>query len=151
MEYIIFFSIIIIVTIIITLVYKKYLTLIIEKKEEYRRLQSATETLVNEKYRINEDIQTNKNLLKDIHNKINLVDQALKDLNQQYDTTKDHLDNLKQIAKDNEIKLQENYNNAAQQYKDKLAYIKETCDAEKALIEFDLESLKQTRHKAIEL
>ena len=53
MEYIIFFSIAIIITIIITLIYRKYLTLIIEKKEEYRRLQSATETLVNERYRIN--------------------------------------------------------------------------------------------------
>ena len=151
MEYIIFFSIAIIITIIITLIYRKYLTLIIEKEEEYRRLQSATETLVNEKYRINEDIQTNENLLKDIHNKINFADQALKDLNQQYDVTKDHLDNLKQIAKDSEIKLQEDYNNAAQHYKDELAYIKETCDAEKTIIKFDLESLKQTRHKVIEL
>ena len=87
MEYIIFFSIAIIITIIITLIYKKYLTLIIEKKEEYRRLQSATETLVNERYRINKDIQTGENLLKDICNKVDFADQALKDLNQQYDTS----------------------------------------------------------------
>lgn len=151
MEYIIFFSIAIIITIIITLIYRKYLTLIIEKKEEYRRLQSATETLVNERYRINNDIQTGENLLKDICNKVDFADQALKDLNQQYDTTKDHLDDLKQIAKDNEDKLKEEYNKTAQKYKDELSYIKETCDAEKAIIEFDLESLKQTRHKAIEL
>ena len=151
MEYIIFFSIAIIITIIITLVYRKYLTLIAEKKEEYRHLQSATETLVNERYRINEDIQTGENLLKDIRNKVDFADQALKDLNQQYDTTKDHLDDLKQIAEDNENKLKEEYNKTVQKYKNELSYIKETCDAERALIEFDLESLKQTRHKAIEL
>ena len=151
MEYIIFFSIAIIITIIITLIYKKYLTLITKKKEEYEHLQSATETLVNERYRINEDIQTSENLLKDIRNKVDFADQALKDLNQQYDTTKDHLDNLKQIAEDNENKLKEEYNKTAQKYKNELIYIKETCDAERALIEFDLESLKQTRHIAIEL
>lgn len=151
MEYIIFFSIIIIATIIITLIYRKYLTLIIEKKEEYERLQSATETLVNEKYRINKDIQTSENLLKEIYNKVDFTNQILEDLNQQYDKTKNHLDNLKQIAKDNEAKLQEEYDNAVQQYKDKLAYVKETCNAEKTAIEFDLESLKQTRHKVIEL
>ena len=151
MEYIIFFSIAIIITIIITLIYKKYLTLITKKKEEYEHLQNATETLVNERYRINEDIQTGENLLKDIRNKVDFADQALKDLNQQYDTTKDHLDNLKQIAEDNENKLKEEYNKTAQKYKNELSYIKETCDAEKALIEFDLESLKQTRHIAIEL
>lgn len=151
MEYIIFFSIAIIITIIITLVYKKYLTLIAEKKEEYQHLQSATETLVNERCRINKDIQTGENLLKDIRNKVDFADQALKDLNQQYDTTKDHLDDLKQIAEDNENKLKEEYNKIVQKYKNELSYIKETCDAEKTLIEFDLESLKQTRHKAIEL
>ena len=150
MEYIIFFSIIIIITIIITLIYRKYLTLITEKKEEYKRLQSAVETLVNEKYRISNDIDKGKTTLNNIRHKVDFTDQILKDLNQQYDKTKDHLDNLKQIAKDNEAKLQEDYNNAAQQYKDKLAYIKETCNAEKAIIEFDLESLKQTRHAAIE-
>ena len=151
MEYIIFSSIAIIITIIITLIYKKYLTLITEKKEEYRHLQNATETLVNERYRINEDIQTGENLLKDIRNKVDFADQALKDLNQQYDTTKDHLDDLKQIAKNNENKLKEEYNKIAQKYKNELSYIKETCDAEKAAIKFDLESLKQTRHVAIEL
>ena len=151
MEYIIFFSIAIIITIIITLIYRKYLTLITEKKEEYKRLQSAVETLVNERYRINNDIDKGKTTLNDIRHKVDFTDQILKDLNQQYDKTKDHLDNLKQIAEDNKAKLQEEYDNAAQQYKDKLAYIKETCDAEKAAIEFDLESLKQTRHKVIEL
>ena len=151
MEYIIFFSIAIIITIIITLIYRKYLTLITEKKEEYKRLQSAVETLVNERYRISDDIDKGKTALNDIRHKVDFTDQILKDLNQQYDKTKDHLDNLKQIAEDNKAKLQEEYDNAAQQYKDKLAYIKETCDAEKAAIEFDLESLKQTRHKVIEL
>lgn len=151
MEYVIFFSIIIIITIIITLIYRKYLTLIAEKKEEYRCLQSAVETLVNEKDRINNDINKGKTTLDDIRHKVDFTDQILKDLNQQYDKTKDHLDNLKQIAKDNEAKLQEEYDNAAQQYKDKLAYVKETYNAEKAVIEFDLESLKQTRHKVIEL
>ena len=150
MEYIILYSITIIIIVITTLVCKKYLTLISKKKEEYKRLQSAVETLVNEKDRINNDIDKGKTTLNDIRHKVDFTDQILKDLNQQYDKTKDHLDNLKQIAKDNETKLQEDYNNAAQQYKDKLAYIKETCNAEKAIIEFDLESLKQTRHAAIE-
>lgn len=150
MEYIILYSITIIIIVITTLVCKKYLILISKKKEEYARLQSAVETLVNEKDRINNDIDKGKVTLNDIRHKVDFTDQVLKDLNQQYDKTKDHLNNLKQIAKDNEVKLQEDYNNTAQQYKDKLAYIKETCDAEKAVIEFDLESLKQTRHAAIE-
>ena len=151
MEYIIFFSITIIITIIITLIYKKYIKLIIKKKKEYEHLQNAIETLVNERHRINNDIEKGKTTLNDIHHKVDFADQTLKDLNQQYDKTKDHLDDLKQVAKDNEAKLQKDYNNIAQQYKKELAYIKETCDAEKAIIEFDLESLKQTRHKAIEL
>lgn len=151
MEYIIFFSITIIIAIIITLIYKKYIKLIIKKKEEYEHLQNAIETLVNERHRINNDIEKGKTTLNDIHHKVDFADQTLKDLNQQYDKTKDHLDDLKQVAKDNEAKLQKDYNNIAQQYKKELAYIKETCDAEKAIIEFDLESLKQTRHKAIEL
>lgn len=150
MEYIILYSIAIIIIVVVTLVCKKYLTLISKKKEEYEHLQWAVETLVDEKDRINNDIDKGKTTLNDIRHKVDFTDQILKDLNQQYDKTKDHLDNLKQIAKDNEIKLQEEYNNTAQQYKDKLAYIKETCDAEKAIIEFDLESLKQTRHAAIE-
>lgn len=150
MEYIILYSITIIIIVIATLVCKKYLTLISKKKEEYERLQSAVETLVNERNRISNDIDKGKTTLDDIRHKVDFTDQILKDLNQQYDKTKDHLDNLKQIAKDNETKLQEDYNNIAQQYKDKLAYIKETCDAEKAIVEFDLKSLKQTRHAAIE-
>ncbi len=150
MEYIILYSIAIIIVVIVTLICKKYLTLISKKKEEYERLQSAVETLVNERNRISNDIDKGKTTLNDIRHKVDFTDQILKDLNQQYDKTKDHLDNLKQIAEDNEAKLQEDYNNAAQQYKDKLAHIKETCDAEKAIIEFDLESLKQTRHAAIE-
>ena len=150
MEYIILYSIAIIIVVIVTLICKKYLTLISKKKEEYERLQSAVETLVNERNRISNDIDKDKTTLNDIRHKVDFTDQILKDLNQQYDKTKDHLDNLKQIAEDNETKLQEDYNNAAQQYKDKLAHIKETCDAEKAIIEFDLESLKQTRHAAIE-
>lgn len=151
MEYIIFFSIAIIITIIITLIYKKYLTLITKKKEEYEHLQNAVETLVNERYRISNDIDKGKTTLEDIRHKVDFTDQILKDLNQQYDKTKDHLDDLKQIAKDNENKLKEEYNKTAQKYKNELSYIKETCDAERVLIEFDLESLKQTRHKAIEL
>lgn len=151
MEYIIFFSIAIIITIIITLIYKKYLTLITKKKEEYEHLQNAVETLVNERYRITNDIDKGKTTLEDIRHKVDFTDQILKDLNQQYDKTKDHLDDLKQIAKDNENKLKEEYNKTAQKYKNELSYIKETCDAERVLIEFDLESLKQTRHKAIEL
>ena len=151
MEYIIFFSIAIIITIIITLIYKKYLTLITKKKEEYEHLQNAVETLVNERYRISNDIDKGKTTLEDIRHKVDFTDQILKDLNQQYDKTKDHLDDLKQMAKDNENKLKEEYNKTAQKYKNELSYIKETCDIEKALIEFDLESLKQTRHIAIEL
>jgi hypothetical protein len=150
MEYIILYSIAIIIVVIVTLICKKYLTLISKKKEEYERLQSAVETLVNERNRISNDIDKGKTTLNDIRHKVDFTDQILKDLNQQYDKTKDHLDNLKQIAEDNEAKLKEEYDNTAQQYKDKLAYVKETCDAEKAIIEFDLESLKQTRHAAIE-
>ena len=70
MEYIIFFSIITIATIIITLIHRKYLTLIIEKKEEYERLQSAVETLVNERNRISSDIDKDKTTLNDIRHKV---------------------------------------------------------------------------------
>ena len=152
MEYIVLLSIaIIITTVVITLIYKKYSTLIIKKKEEYGHLQNAIETLVNERYRINDDIKKGKITLDDIHHKVDFADQALKDLNQQYDKTKDHLNDLKQITKDNEDKLQKDYNNTAQQYRDKLAHIKEAYDAEKMAIKLDLESLKQTRHRVIEL
>lgn len=150
MEYIIFFSIAIIITIIITLIYRKYLILIVEKKKEYERLQSAVGTLVNERYRINDDIDKSKATLDDIRHKVDFTDQILKDLNQQYDKTKDHLDNLKQVAEDNENKLKEEYDKTAQEYQNKLQFIKESCEAEAALVQYDLESLKKTRHVAIE-
>lgn len=142
---------IIIVAIVFIFLYKKYFKLSLQKKEEYKRLQSAVETLVNERYRINNNIEKGKITLDDIRHKIDFADQTLKDLNQQYDITKDHLDNLKQITKDNEAKLKEEYDKTAQEYIDKLTHIKETCNAEETLIKFDLESLKQTRHKVIEL
>ena len=135
---------IIIVAIVFVFLYKKYFKLSLQKKEECQQLQT-------EIYALSATNNTGNNTINDIHNKINDAEKCLKDLNHQYDITKDHLNDLKQVAKDNEVKLQEEYDNAAQQYKDKLAYVKETCDAEKAIIEFDLESLKQTRHKVIEL
>ena len=142
---------IIIVAIVFVFLYKKYFKLSLQKKEECQQLQTEIYALSATKNALDSYINTGNNTINDIHNKINDAEKCLKDLNHQYDITKDHLNDLKQVAKDNEVKLQEEYDNAAQQYKDKLAYVKETCDAEKAIIEFDLESLKQTRHKVIEL
>ena len=141
---------IIIVIIIFIFLYKKYFTLATQKQKEYERLQSAVETLVNERYRINNDIQKGKITLDDIHHKVDLADQNLKDLNQQYDITKDHLDDIQKIAQDNRIKLQQEYEDTVQEYKNKLIQIKESCKIEEALVQSDLNSLKATRHAAIE-
>ena len=133
---------IIIVAIVFVFLYKKYFKLSLQKKEECQQLQTEIYALSATKNALDSYINTGNNTINDIHNKINDAEKCLKDLNHQYDITKDHLNDLKQVAKDNEVKLREEYDNAAQQYKDKLAYVKETCDAEKAIIEFDLESLK---------
>ena len=142
---------IIIVAIVFIFLYKKYFKLSLQKKEECQQLQTEIYALSATKNTLDSYINTGNNTINDIHNKINDAEKCLKDLNHQYDIIKNHLNDMQQVSKNNEIKLQQEYENAVQEYQDKLKYIKKSCEEEKALIESDLNSLKQTRHTAIEL
>lgn len=141
---------VIIVAIVYIFLYKKYFKLTLQKKEEYQQLQTEIYALNVTKNALNDYINTGNNVIDDIHNKIDSVEKNLKDLNNQYDITKDHLNDIQKIAENNEAKLQQEYDKTAQEYKNKLIQMKESCEAEKTLIQLDLDSLKATRHAAIE-
>lgn len=143
-------SIIIIVTIISVFLYVKYSKLAKQKKEEYQHWQEDINYLKNTKIEIEKRIEIGKSTLSDIHHKVDFADQNLKDLNRQYDITKDHLNNIEEVANNNKIKLEEECNKIIQEYQDELQRIKESCEAEAAIVQNDLESLKKTRHVTIE-
>jgi uncharacterized protein YukE len=143
-------SIAIIVTIIVICLYVKYSKLANQKKKEYHYWQDAVETLVSEKNKIDNRIEVGKATLADIHHKVDFADECLKDLNRQYDITKDHLDDIKKVANDNEAKLKDEYDKAAQKYQDELNQFKQSCDNEKQIVQASVNSLKATRNSIID-
>ena len=97
-----------------------------------------------------EYIQTGEHLVETLHCRIDDAEKILKDLNQQCDKSTYHLNDLNQIIEQRKNQLDEEYAQTTQEYQNKLQYIKESCEAEAAIVQFDLESLKKTRHMAIE-
>lgn len=145
MEYIVLLSIITVIIIIVAVITcKRYIALAAQKKKEYQYWQDGIDALRH-------DTDNYKDTCSKFQDEIKQKENNLSNLNEQYNITKNHLDNLKQIAKDNEARLEEEYNDASQQYQDKLNHFKESCNTEMALIQIDLDSLKKTRHAAIEL
>ena len=140
----------IIIVIIVICLYQKYSILASEKKAECQRWQEDIDELTNTKIELEKRIEIGKSTLTDIRYKVDFADQNLKDLNQQYDIAKDHLDDIQKIAKNNETKIQQEYDKTVKEYENKLIQIKESCETEKATVQADLDSLKATRHAAIE-
>ena len=141
---------IIIAAIFYIFLYKKYLKLALQKKEEYCSLENNINNLIIKQKELTEYIQTGEHLVETLHYRIDDAEKILKDLNQQCDKSTYHLNNLNQIIEQRKNQLDEEYTQTAQKYQNKLQHIKESCEAEATIVQFDLESLKKTRHIAIE-
>ena len=141
---------IIIAAIFYIFLYKKYLKLALQKKEEYCSLENNINNLIIKQKELTEYIQTGEHLVETLHCRIDDAEKILKDLNQQCDKSTYHLNNLNQIIEQRKNQLDEEYTQTAQKYQNKLQHIKESCEAEATIVQFDLESLKKTRHIAIE-